>query len=451
MGSGSVLNQWEKEGKRLSKWELCRVVKELRKFGRYKFALEVYEWMNNREEKFRFTTSDTAIRLDLIAKVQGIESAEEYFFKLPDSSKDKRIYGALLNGYVHARMKEKAESLMEKMRERGYACQSLPYNVIMTLYMNLKKFDMVESVVSEMREKNIPLDICSYNIWLSSCGSQGSVEKMEQVVEEMKLDTAISPNWTVYSTMASLYIRLGLLEKAEECLKKVEGRITGRDRIPYHYLISLYGSIGKKKEVLRVWNIYKSTFASIPNLGYHALISSLIRQDDIEGAEKFYEEWLSVKSSYDPRIGNLLLGWYVRQGFSEKAEAFYDKMIEFGGNPNSTTWEIFAEGHIRERRISEALACLKDAVLIDGSKSWRPRPTVVSSILEFCEQEGDLVNREALVGVLRQVGCLDDETYMSNIPIFSYYGGEPSTAKDRTEDDNDDDADILMNQLQGSL
>jgi hypothetical protein len=41
LGSGSVLSQWEKEGRRLTKWELCRVVKELRKFKRYKLALEV--------------------------------------------------------------------------------------------------------------------------------------------------------------------------------------------------------------------------------------------------------------------------------------------------------------------------------------------------------------------------------------------------------------------------
>lgn len=41
LGSASVLNQCEDEGKKLSKWELCRVVKELRKFKRYRQALEV--------------------------------------------------------------------------------------------------------------------------------------------------------------------------------------------------------------------------------------------------------------------------------------------------------------------------------------------------------------------------------------------------------------------------
>ena len=41
MGAASVLNRCEKEGKRVTKWEIRRIIKELRKFRRYKVALEV--------------------------------------------------------------------------------------------------------------------------------------------------------------------------------------------------------------------------------------------------------------------------------------------------------------------------------------------------------------------------------------------------------------------------
>uniref|UniRef100_A0A5B6ZE07 Pentatricopeptide repeat-containing protein n=1 Tax=Davidia involucrata TaxID=16924 RepID=A0A5B6ZE07_DAVIN len=453
LGSASVLNQWENEGKKFTKWELCRVVKELRKFRRYKLALQVYEWMQNRGERFRISTSDTAIQLDLIAKVHGISSAEDYFLRLPDTLKDKRTYGALLNAYVQAKVREKAESLIDEMRNKNYAVHSLPFNVMMTLYMNLKDYDKVESLVSEMMEKNIQLDIYSYNIWLSSCGSQESIEKMEQVFEQMKLDRTINPNWTTFSTMATMYIKMGQLEKAKDCLKNVESRITGRDRIPYHYLISLYGSVGNKEEVHRVWNIYKSAFSNITNLGYQAVISSLVRLGDIEGAEKIYEEWLSVKTTYDPRIGNLLMGWYVKKGVFEKAKAFFDQMVEVGGKPNSSSWEILAEGHIRERRISEALSCLKEAVSAERSKSWRPKPVNVSSILKLCEQEADTASKEVLVEVLRQGGCLEDEAYMSYIPISNGVstGEELPVEKGRTDNGVDNDgAEMLLNQLQGS-
>lgn len=44
LGSASVLNQWENEGKTLTKWQLCRVVKELRKFRKHDRALQVNKY-----------------------------------------------------------------------------------------------------------------------------------------------------------------------------------------------------------------------------------------------------------------------------------------------------------------------------------------------------------------------------------------------------------------------
>lgn len=40
-GAASVLNQYENEGKKISKFGLSRIVKELRKFRSYKLALGV--------------------------------------------------------------------------------------------------------------------------------------------------------------------------------------------------------------------------------------------------------------------------------------------------------------------------------------------------------------------------------------------------------------------------
>ncbi|KAE8701916.1 Pentatricopeptide repeat-containing protein [Hibiscus syriacus] len=457
LGSASVLNDWEKGGSKVTKWELCRVVKELRKYRRYKQALEVYEWMNNRSERFRFSASDAAIELDLISKVRGVSSAEDYFLQLPDTLKDKRIYGALLNAYVRARLQEKAESLINDMRNKGYALHPLPYNVMMTLYMNLKEYDKVESMVSEMLVKNIRLDIYSYNIWLSSCGSQGSVERMERVYEQMKEDRSIIPNWTTFSTMATMYIKMGLPKKAEECLRNVESRITGRDRIPYHYLITLYGNVGNTEEVYRVWKVYKSIFPSIPNLGYHAVISSLVRTDDIEGAEEIYKEWLSVKTSYDPRIANLLIGWYVKEGNFDKAESFFNHIADAGGKPNSSSWETLAEGRIREARIDEALSCLKEAFATEGSRSWRPKPTNVSAFFSLCEEKGDEESRELLVGLIQQAGYLKNEAYASQIGLSEgAIGSELPTDKDINNpyssvvEYKDDNSEVLLNQLQSS-
>ncbi|PWA79751.1 Pentatricopeptide repeat-containing protein [Artemisia annua] len=417
-GATQVLNQWENEGKKVTKWELCRIVKEMRKYGRHKLALEIYQWMNNRPERFRISSSDAAIQLDLVSKVNGISGAEDYFNNLPNNLMDKRIYGALLNAYVRARMVEKAESLLVEMKKKDYATHALPFNVMMTLYMNLKDQEKVEALVSEMMQSNIDLDLYSYNIWISSRGSQGSIEKMEEAYEKLIFDESVNPNWTTHSTMATLYIKNSRFDKAEDCLRKIETLITGRDRIPYHYLLSHYGSIGKKDEVKRIWESYKTIFPYIPNLGYSAVISSFIRMDDIEEAELLYEEWVSMKTSYDPRIGNLLLGWYVRNGFTEKAETFLKEMLNVGKS-NSSTWEIIAESHIKESRISDALSCLEKALAEEGSSFWRPKPMNISVLYNLCERENDEKSKEALLEVLRKVGVLEDDMYMSFLPFYT--------------------------------
>ncbi|PWA38560.1 Pentatricopeptide repeat-containing protein [Artemisia annua] len=215
--------------------------------------------MNNRPERFRISSSDAAIQLDLVSKVNGIAAAEDYFNNLPNNLMDKRIYGALLNAYVRARMVEKAESLLVEM---------------------------------------------------------------------------------------------------------------------------------KKKES------YKTIFPYIPNLGYNAVISSFIRMDDIEEAELLYEEWVSMKTSYDPRIGNLLLA-------------------------NSSTWEIIAEAHIKESRISDALSCFEKALAEEGSSFWRPKPMNISVLYNLCERENDEKSKEALLEVFRKVGVLEDDLYMSFLPFYT--------------------------------
>ncbi|XP_026401497.1 pentatricopeptide repeat-containing protein At1g02150-like [Papaver somniferum] len=445
-GASTVLNRWEEEGKKLTKWELSRVIKELRKYRRFSLALGVYEWIHEQGDRFRVSTSDTAIQLDLISKVHGVLSAEEYFLKLPDTAKDNRTYGALLNAYVQAKMKEKAESLIVDMRDKGYAMHSLPFNVMMTLYMKLKEYEKVIEMITEMLEKNIKMDIYSYNIWVTTCGSMGSVEKMEEVLQRMKLDSSIYPNWTTYSTMATMYMNMGLTEKARDCLKKVESRITARDRIPYHYLLSLYGSLASKEEVYRIWKAYKSNFPSIWNLGYHAMIASLVRLDDIEGAKRIFDEWLSARSTYDPRVSNLIMGWYVKNGLLDEAEAFLENVFEVGGKVNSNTWEILAEGYIAKQQISEALTCMKEAVSAEGAVHWKPKPANISTLLALCDEESDLENKEVLFEVMKQIGCLDNGKITGETESGSNLSSDRSYV-----DDDDTESNLLLSQIPETL
>ncbi|KAJ4828382.1 hypothetical protein Tsubulata_017840, partial [Turnera subulata] len=408
LGAGSVLDQLESEGKMFTSAEVGKAIRELTKYKMYRQIFEVYDWMKGKEDRFPVDPEYAPMQLELIACHRGISSAEEFFFGLPANLRDKETHGALLNSYSHTGRREKAEELFTLMRTKGYLTTALPYSAMMRLYLNLGLFDKVDSLACEMIEEDIELDLNSYNVWLSSCSLQGSVEKMEKVVNLMNLDTSVVPNWTTFSTMATAYIQMGMLDKAEACLKRIEGKINGRDAAPIYCLLHLYGCIGKKEQVLRLWKMCETIFPRIPNSAYHAIISSMIVMKDVEEAEKLYEEWLSNMTTFDLRILHLLMGWYVRVGPFDKAKSIFYQMLESGGKPEAITWELLATGNIAQRRISEALSCLEKA-FANGSKSWKPKPVTISSFFRLCEEEADIASKDVLEGLLRESGYLEEK------------------------------------------
>lgn len=73
-----AIRKWKEEGHPVRKYELNRIVRELRRHKRYKHALEVCEWMRVQDD-IELLSGDYAVHLDLIAKVRGMNSAEKFF------------------------------------------------------------------------------------------------------------------------------------------------------------------------------------------------------------------------------------------------------------------------------------------------------------------------------------------------------------------------------------
>ncbi|VFQ94592.1 unnamed protein product [Cuscuta campestris] len=431
--AATVLDEYEKSGIKIAKFDISRIIKELRKAGRPKHALQVHEWVKDRADVYHLTAVDISIYLYLIYEVHGISKAEDYFTSLPESLKKKHVYRSLLRVYARSGVREKAESLFEEMRNRGYASTSAhPYNAMMDLYLKLKDYDKVEGMIVEMVEKNI-LDVFSYNVWLRCCGLQGSAEKMELVFERMKRDPSVIPNKKTHIAMASSFIEMGELEKAKDCLKRLELGI--KDRITYHYLISHYGNVGDREAIHRVWNVYKSKFSYIPNTGYQSVISSLLRVDDIESAEKMFDGWMSAKTRHDPNIVNHLLSWYLKKKQLEKCESVFSSTVDAGGKPDTYTLDIMAQVHIKKGRKMEALSCFRDAASAEGSSSWRPSNATIASFIKLCDEEDDVKSKEELVEVLSGTGCFKYEDYVSYVASQNGLGGDRKTESEKDGDE----------------
>ncbi|KAF7817037.1 pentatricopeptide repeat-containing protein [Senna tora] len=433
------LNQFIRSGKRVYKWEVGDTLEKLRSRKLYHPALKLSETMAKRN--MNRTVSDHAIHLDLLAKARGIAAAESYFIDLPEPAKNHLCYGALLNCYCKELMTEKAEGLMDKMKELNLPLSSMPYNSLMTLYTKVGQPEKIPAIIQQMKASNVMFDSYTYNVWIRALAARNDISGVDRVIDEMKRDGRVTRDWTTYSNLASIYVDAGLFEKAELALKELEKRNACKDLSAYQFLITLYGRTGNVLEVYRVWRSLRLAFSKTANISYLNMINTLVNLKDLPGAEKCFREWESGCSTYDIRVANALIRGYVQVDKMDKAEELKERACRRGGKPNAKTWEIFLDYHLRKENFKLAVDCLAKAVSTgrgNGDK-WVPPSEIVGTMMKHFEQEKDVDGAEGFLEILKKsVDSPGAEVFESLVRTYAAAGKTSSAMRRRLKMENVD-------------
>ncbi|XP_027364509.1 pentatricopeptide repeat-containing protein At4g21705, mitochondrial isoform X2 [Abrus precatorius] len=392
----SELEDWVYKGNKVRVGELQRIIRDLRKRSRFSQALQVSEWMYENGVCI-FSPTEHAVHLDLIGKVHGFASAENYFNSLKDQDKTIKTYGALLNCYVRQRQIDKALSHLHKMKDLGFASSALTYNDIMCLYTNIGQHEKVLEVLTEMKENQVLPDNFSYRICINSYGVRSDIDGMETILEEMENQPHIVMDWNTYSIVANFYIKAGFSREAIYALRKSEERLDNKDGQGYNHLISLYTRLGHKNEVMRVWDLEKSACKRCINRDYMTMLESLVKLGEFDEAKKILKEWESSGNCYDFGIPSIVIIGYTEKGLPEKAEAMLEDLQKKEKVTTPNCWTAVAGGYLHKREMEKALRCFKTALtLYVENKGWKPNPKVAAALLSWIGENGSVEDAEVL-------------------------------------------------------
>ncbi|XP_065875372.1 pentatricopeptide repeat-containing protein At2g20710, mitochondrial-like [Euphorbia lathyris] len=375
---------------------------------------------------YNLSAGDAAIRLDLISKVHGLEKAEKYFISISASLHNYKIYGSLLTCYVHAKQEEKAEALMQKMKDMGFVRDQYAYTEMLHLYSQLGKHEKLEALVKEMEEKGIECNSITYTVRLNACACP-DIEGMETLLMKMEADPLMKMDFYAYSVAANGYLKAGLLDKASTMLKKSEQLIQRNSRrYNYEVLLTQYAAVGKKADVYRVWELYKQMERQF-NTGYISMISSLLQLDDLGGAEMIWEEWESKKTLFDIRIPNLMIDAYSEKGSLEKAEACVEKIVKREKEPNAKSWDNLAVGYLQGGQMPKAVEMIKKAILM-SKPGWIPRIDTLTKCLEYLRSSGDEEAADELLKTMNEQSRFETGTSWVHLAAANLLSGQTTEA-----------------------
>ncbi|KAJ9690448.1 hypothetical protein PVL29_012876 [Vitis rotundifolia] len=113
-----VLDEWVQKGRTVNEEELRDIIQKLNHYRRFKHALEISQWMSDKRY-IPLMPRDIALRMNLILKVHGLEQVENYFNNIHKNLKTYQVYIALLNCYALEKSVDKAEAIMQRLRDLG--------------------------------------------------------------------------------------------------------------------------------------------------------------------------------------------------------------------------------------------------------------------------------------------------------------------------------------------
>ncbi|KAF3441505.1 hypothetical protein FNV43_RR15419 [Rhamnella rubrinervis] len=165
-----------------------------------------------------------------------------------------------------------------------------------------------EAVMQQM--KDLGFARFTYGTQIGAYVANFDVKGIEEILKRVEADPEANGN-----------IKAGVVDKALLMLKKSEEQILSAEKksITFLCILTQYAAIGKKDEVIRLWEVYENQ-QNVYHMGYISVLASLLKFDDIESAEKIFEEWESKNLSYDIRVPNCLIAAFCRKVEATKEE-----------------------------------------------------------------------------------------------------------------------------------
>ncbi|CAM0880994.1 unnamed protein product [Alopecurus aequalis] len=391
----ATLKKWVDAGNKFDRSDVFYVILNLRKRRFYDKGLQLLEWLEE-SKQIDLVERDYASRLDLVAKVHGVYKAEKYIDDVPASHRGEILYRTLLANCVAEMNVRKSEEVFNKMKDLGFPVTVFAINQLLLLYKRVDR-KKIADVLAMMEKENVKPSLFTYKLLIDTKGAARDFEGMEKVVQAMQVD-GVEPDLLLQATMAKHYIFGGQREKAEPILESMEGDDIKGNRTACKVLLPLYGFLGKKDDVERIWQVCEANPRVDECL---SAIDAFGRLGDVEKAEKVFENILATWKTLSSKFYNALMRVYANQNLLNKGKELLKRMEENGIKIGISALDSLVKLYVDAGEVDKAESILYK---LSQRNKMKPQYSSYLMLLDSYSKKGDIHNSEKVFNKLRQMG-----------------------------------------------
>lgn len=371
------------------------------------------EWIERRK-LLNFEERDYANHLDLIARNHGIEAAQRYIERVPETFRSEVLYETLLVNCVCRDDAQKAQQVFNEIRELSLPLTVSACNQMLLLYKRVSRSKVVD-ILTLMEKENIKPSLFTYKLMIDLKGRSNDILGMESVLNLMK-ENGLETDFTIQNMVAKFYINGGLAEKAEEVITAMEVYVKV-NRHAIRSLLDLYALLGRPDDVERIWKL-----CSEPKLeDFLAAIKAWGKLGHIEKAEETFDALMKTSPKLTSKYFNAMLNVYAENELLDKGKKFIDRMCLDGCPSSPITWDAVVKLYVNSGELAKA-----DSFLVNVTEENPDRYPLFRSyiiLLKAFSEKGDIHNAEKIFYRLKQTSY-PARTLPYNLLLAAYDGAQ---------------------------
>lgn len=377
------------------------------------------EWVI-RERPYRPKELDYSCLLEFTTKLHGVSQGASLFSRIPPEFQNELLYNNLVLGCLEKGLIKLSLEYMKKMRELGHSISYLVFNRLIILHSSPSRKKTITKILTQMKADRVVPHVSTYNIRLKIEANDHNIEGLVRVFNDMKR-AKVEPNEITYCILATAHAVARLYTVCEAYVEVIEKSMSGKNWSTLDILITLYGYLGKRNELERIWGIILG-LPHVRSKSFVLAVEAFGRIGEIGRAEELWLEMKTKKGLTSSEQLNSLISVYCKHGFITKATGLYKEMEKNDCKPNAITFRHLALGCLKAGLVKEGIKTLQlGRDLLATTKVRRSTPWLETtlSIVEIFAENGDVENTEKLFKELKDANYTR-YTFVYNTLIKAY-------------------------------
>ena len=295
--------------------------------------------------------------------------------------KDIVLGNALIDMYAKCGVLAKAHQVLEELPLRDI----VSWSALIAGYVQEGQGHEALTCFEQMQTEGLSGDAVTLICILKACSSTKSIEKGKEVHEKILSKELIKQDIVLGTTLVDMYVKCGVLEKAQEVLKG----LSDRDVVSWNSLISGYAEDGQYHNVLHCLEQMQIEGLLPDSVTFMCILKACGSIGAVDKGIKIHNEIVNMGLiEKDIVLGNALVDMYAKCGVLGKAQEVIDQLPI----RDIVSWNALISGYAQQGKGRAALNCFEWM----QSEGLFPNEVTFLCILSACSHSGLLDEAEML-------------------------------------------------------